>query len=149
MVVRIRNGKIVGREKIFLIGVRDETHQRMLADFIRQFYFMTHFVPSEIVLPILPEDPETLSEWLRLKREGRINFLVPKRGEKARLLKVTLQNSDLLLKEHLRKKEKRKALSARAHGVALHRRGAGRGDSRHGNADTRRGQVWSAPAKRL
>jgi len=110
VVVRIRNGKIVGREKVFLVGVRDETHQRMLADFIRQFYFMTHFVPSEIILPALPEDPETLSEWLRLKREGRINFLVPKRGEKARLLKVTLQNSDLLLKEHLRKKEKRKEL---------------------------------------
>ena len=110
VVVRVRNGKIVGREKVFLIGVRDETHQRMLADFIRQFYFMTHFVPSEIILPVVPEEPETLSEWLRLKREGRIKFLVPKRGEKARLLKVTFQNADLLLKEHLRKKEKRREL---------------------------------------
>tara|TARA_B100000029_G_scaffold516383_1_gene629315 strand:- start:4368 stop:6203 length:1836 start_codon:yes stop_codon:yes gene_type:complete len=110
VVVRIRNGKIVGREKVFLVGVRDETNKRILADFIRQFYLMAYFVPPEIILPEIPEDPETLSEWLKIKREGSIKFLVPKRGEKARLLKVSLENSDLLLKEHLRKKNKRKDL---------------------------------------
>ncbi len=109
-VVRIRGGKIVGREKVFLTGVSEETEGRMISDFIRQFYLITHFVPGEIVVPTLPDDEETLEEWLESKRGRRLKFVIPQRGEKARLLRITRQNADLLLREQLRKRERRKEL---------------------------------------
>ena len=97
VVVRIRGGRIVGREKVFLTGVLDETIERMISDFIRQFYLITHFVPGEIVVPARPKDEKTLTNWLESKREKRLKFIVPQRGEKARLLRITRQNADLLL----------------------------------------------------
>lgn len=110
VVVRIRSGKIVGREKVFLTGVADEAMGRLLSDFVRQFYLITHFVPGEIVVPARPEDEETLTSWLESKRERRVKFIVPHRGEKVRLLKVTRQNADLLLREQLRKRARRREL---------------------------------------
>ena len=110
VVVRIRGGRIVGREKVFLTGVLDETMERMVSDFIRQFYLITHFVPGEIVVPAKPKDEKTLTNWLESKREKRLKFIVPQRGEKARLLRITRQNADLLLGEQLRKRERRKEL---------------------------------------
>ena len=110
VVVRIRGGRIVGREKVFLTGVLDETMERMVSDFIRQFYLITHFVPGEIVVPARPKDEKTLTNWLESKREKRLKFIVPQRGEKARLLRITRQNADLLLGEQLRKRERRKEL---------------------------------------
>ena len=110
VVVRIRGGRIVGREKVFLMGVDDETMERMVSDFIRQFYLITHFVPGEIVVPARPEDEETLTSWLESKREKRLKFVVPQRGEKARLLRITRQNANLLLSEQLRKRKRRREL---------------------------------------
>ena len=110
VVVRIRGGRIVGREKVFLTGVLDETMERMVSDFIRQFYLITHFVPGEIVVPARPKDEKTLTNWLESKREKRLKFIVPQRGEKARLLRITRQNADLLLGEQLRKRKRRKEL---------------------------------------
>ena len=110
VVVRIRGGRIVGREKVFLTGALDETMERMVSDFIRQFYLITHFVPGEIVVPARPKDEKTLTNWLESKREKRLKFIVPQRGEKARLLRITRQNADLLLGEQLRKRERRKEL---------------------------------------
>jgi excinuclease ABC subunit C len=82
----------------------------MISDFIRQFYLITHFVPGEIVVPARPKDEKTLTNWLESKREKRLKFIVPQRGEKARLLRITRQNADLLLREQLRKRERRKEL---------------------------------------
>ena len=110
VVVRIRGGRIVGREKVFLTGVLDETMGRMVSDFIRQFYLITHFIPGEIVVPARPKDEKTLTNWLESKREKRLKFIVPQRGEKVRLLRITRQNADLLLGEQLRKRERRKEL---------------------------------------
>ncbi len=110
VVVRVRGGKIVGREKVFMTGVSEETEGRMISDFIRQFYLITHFVPGEIVVPSLPKDGATLTEWLDAKRARCVKFIVPQRGEKARLLRITRQNADLLLREQLRKRERRKEL---------------------------------------
>lgn len=110
VVVRIRGGKIVGREKFFLTGVFEETEGRMISDFIRQFYLITHFVPGEIIVPSKPEDGTTLTEWLESKRGMRVKFVIPQRGEKVRLLRITRQNAELQLQEQLKKRERRKEL---------------------------------------
>ena len=110
VIIRLRNGKILGREKVYLVGVGDEQPGRLVANFMGQFYLDSDFIPDEIVLPELPEDSESLSEWLRGKKRKRVYLTVPQRGEKARLLRLSRQNAVLLLEEYRRRRARRKEL---------------------------------------
>ncbi|MFQ6616797.1 MAG: excinuclease ABC subunit UvrC, partial [Fidelibacterota bacterium] len=61
VVIRLRNGRIVGREKVYMTGVDGENPGRTLSDFVRQFYLETDSVPGEIILESRPTDESTLS----------------------------------------------------------------------------------------
>lgn len=108
VVVRLRNGKLLGREKIFLVGVDQDYLEEAISNFIRQFYLDTDFIPGGIILPRLPLDSESIAAWLKEKRGKRVNLTVPQRGEKARLLRMGGQNAQLLLEEYMRRKARRR-----------------------------------------
>lgn len=110
VVIRLRNGKMVSREKVYLVGTSDESREQTISDFMRQFYLDTDFIPEEIILPHLPTDEESIVEWLKSKRGKRVYLTVPQRGEKARLLRMSHQNAVLLLQEYRRRKERRREL---------------------------------------
>ncbi|MFQ6674449.1 MAG: excinuclease ABC subunit UvrC, partial [Fidelibacterota bacterium] len=110
VLIRLRHGRIVGREKVYLTGVGGEDMEQIISDFMRQFYLDTDSVPAEIVVPILPADAESLAAWLEGKRGKRLVLKVPRRGEKARLLRMSRQNANLLLNEYRRRKERRREL---------------------------------------
>ena len=110
VVMRLRAGKVTGREKVFLTGVADGNMERTVSDFIRQFYLETDFIPAEIIMPAAVEDESALSEWLKGKRKNKVTLTVPLRGEKARLLRMTRTNAELLLGEYRRRKARRHEL---------------------------------------
>ena len=110
VVIRIREGRISAREKIMLKGAMNENKSKMISDFIRQFYLITHFVPSEIILSDQPDYLETIKLWLESKRNKKIKITNPIKGEKLRLLKMCQQNADLVLKQELLKKTSKKEL---------------------------------------
>ena len=85
-------------------------YPKMISDLIRQFYLITHFVPSEIILSDQPDYLETIKLWLESKRNKKIKVTIPIKGEKLRLLKMCQQNADLILKQELLKKSSRKEL---------------------------------------
>ena len=110
VVIRLRNGKIVGREKMMMSGVDCDYQPEALLAFLRQFYLDTDFIPPEIILLMKPNDEVTITSWLTDKRGRRVKLTVPQRGEKVRLLRMTQQNAKLLLEEYLRQKERRREL---------------------------------------
>ncbi|MBL7047232.1 MAG: excinuclease ABC subunit C [Candidatus Marinimicrobia bacterium] len=110
VVIRLRNGKIVGREKMMMSGVDSDYQPEALLAFLRQFYLDTDFIPPEIILLMKPNDEVTITSWLTDKRGRRVKLTVPQRGEKVRLLRMTQQNAKLLLEEYLRQKERRREL---------------------------------------
>ena len=107
VVIRIRNGRIFSREKLSLQGL-DENDGATLQTIMTRFYMDSDFVPKEISLQNHPEDEKELNAWLREKRKGAVHFLFPQKGEKAKELRITVQNAKLLLGEWIIRRKKRK-----------------------------------------
>ena len=50
-------------------------------------------VPREVLVPVLPPEPETVAEWLAVRRSGPVNLRVPQRGDKKALLDTVERNA--------------------------------------------------------
>ncbi len=115
VVFKVRDGKILGRQHFFLNGVAEEAFESVVTSFLKQFYLKSDFVPEEILLPTEVEDAEEVKQWLSEEREKAVKLLNPKKGQKAKLVKMALKNARLLLEEL--KLEKLKAKDFIAHSV--------------------------------
>ena len=106
----IRDGKMTGREHFMVYGVEEVTNQRIMTEFITQFYSGTPFVPKELIIQYNIEDEDVITTWLEAERGKKITITVPKKGEKQKLLKLAENNAIITLEqfgEHIKKEEKR------------------------------------------
>lgn len=108
VVMRVRNGLFIGREKFDLRVPDPEQHEEILNQFLVQFYSSTDDIPKEVLIDIKISDREDLEMWLSDKRENSVKILTPLRGEKHKLVQVCKRNTDLLLGDIRLKKLKRK-----------------------------------------
>ncbi len=84
----------------FLLGTRHfsftdtiATESEIVANFIRQYYEKTPFVPKEILVPLPLEDAPLLAEVLSGYKGQKVRIYQPQRGEKVRLIKMAMQNA--------------------------------------------------------
>ena len=110
VVMRIRNGNIMGREKFYLKVHDPEAHSVNLSQFILQYYSSTIDVPEEVLIESSFDEMAEYEEWLKGIRKKRVKILVPERGEKRKLVEMSKRNADLLLGEQRLKQAKRKEL---------------------------------------
>ena len=106
----IRGGRLIGRDHFFLRNASDASEGELLADFMKQFYAGTPFIPAELMIQEEVEEQELLEQWLTKKREHRVRIKVPKKGEKEKLVELARKNAELVLtsdKERLKKEEGR------------------------------------------
>ena len=68
-----------------------------LSSFISQYYQGGAAVPAEVVLPQPVEDQEVLEAFLARRRGGRVKIVIPRRGERRRLLDLALENARAVL----------------------------------------------------
>ena len=99
----VREGRIVGREHHYLrIAVEDEDAE-LLESFVKQFYAGTPFLPREIWLQETLPDEALLAAWLSEKRGSKVRIVVPKKGEKEKLMELAERNASMILeKDHER-----------------------------------------------
>jgi len=110
VVMRIRNGHIMGREK-FNLKVHDpDCHAENISQFILQYYTSTIDVPEEVLVEYNFDEIIEYENWLKSIRNKRVQILIPERGEKRKLVEISKRNSDLLLGELRLKQAKRKEL---------------------------------------
>ena len=110
VLMRIRNGHIMGREK-FNLKVHDpEKLSKILSQFFLQYYSSTVDIPEEILIEIQFDEIIEYEKWLKGIRKKRVQILVPERGEKRKLVEISKRNADLLLGELRLKQAKRKEL---------------------------------------
>ena len=107
VIIRIRNGRIFSREKISLQRLDDKDSYTMKT-VITRFYMDSGLIPREILLQFSPTDEKELLIWLKNRRQGTVKFLYPQRGEKAKEMRITLQNAKLLLGEWIINRKKRR-----------------------------------------
>ncbi len=110
VVMRIRNGHIMGREK-FILKVHDaDAVSQNLAQFFLQYYSSTIDLPEEVLLEYAFDEMAEYENWLTGIRKKRVKTLLPERGEKRKLVEVSRRNAELLLGELRLKQARRKEL---------------------------------------
>ncbi len=112
-VMRIRNGKLVGRDHSFLSRMRGYSSKEVWTNFIAGYYEpeLRH-IPSQVLLPekLDAEDKNLLLEFLSEKRGKKVNIRVPQRGDLVRIVELAKHNAELLLGEHLQAKAKQERI---------------------------------------
>ncbi len=104
-VFQVRGGKLVGRE-YFPLAEGDETQPiEILEAFLPQYYDEAGFIPKEVLLPFDLESIAALGEWMSGQRGSKVNLRVPKKGEKADLLRMAQENAGLLLQQERTREE--------------------------------------------
>jgi excinuclease ABC subunit C len=96
----IRGGFLLGSSN-FSFTETMSTDAEMLGTFIRQYYEKIHFIPKEILVPVSLEDAALIEDWLKTIKGEKIRILWPRKGEKARLIKMATQNAEKGLKDRL------------------------------------------------
>lgn len=106
----VRDGKLIGRDHFHVRVGSGDTKSQVLAEFIKQFYAGTPFIPREIMLPEEIEEEEVISQWLTGKRGQKVYIRVPKKGTKEKLVELAAKNAALVLsqdKEKIKREEGR------------------------------------------
>jgi len=106
VILRIREGRILSREKISLDS--DESLDKILRTIVINFYMNAAYMPNKIYFPEFPEETKELESWLSNKAGRKVTFHVPQRAVKLQELKLANRNAKLLLNEWLLNIEKRK-----------------------------------------
>ena len=97
----IRKGKLIGRDHFFMEGTKDDSVELVLGQFIKQFYQTAALVvPPRIVVQKMPEDEETITEWLRQGRGGTVRLVCPQRGIHKQLVQTVASNARQGLAQH-------------------------------------------------
>ncbi len=107
VVFKVRDGKIIARQHFYLKNRRNESQDAVIAAFMKQYYLKADFIPAEIFLHVdIGDEHQPLCDWLTMKRKAAVKLVQPKRGEKAKLVKMCIKNARLLLDELLIQKQK-------------------------------------------
>ncbi len=89
----IRQGKLIGRDNFIMHSKEEETSQDLVTAFVKQFYDSNSYVPNNILTQHPLTDCKTIERWLSGKRHGKVNIVVPQRGEKRRLVQMVAENA--------------------------------------------------------
>jgi excinuclease ABC subunit C len=68
-------------------------NEEVLADLLTQYYSGARFLPDEVIVPVELEDAAVRAELLSERRGRKVEFLVPQRGDKLRLLEMAMGNA--------------------------------------------------------
>ncbi|MHC4779578.1 MAG: excinuclease ABC subunit UvrC, partial [Planctomycetota bacterium] len=108
VVFRIREGKITGKQHFFLSSVRGREKAGILEEFLGNYFLGTDDIPREVFIPVEIEHVDILRGYLTDRRGGAVGIVVPKIGEKAKLLQMCAKNAELFLNMLLLQKEQRR-----------------------------------------
>jgi excinuclease ABC subunit C len=94
-VLNVRNHKIHGTEHLRLTGARiDDTETGLLTAFAEQYYTVRDVPPLLIMQRTIDaEARDALLEFLRGKRGGKVEIVVPQRGERLNLVTMTAESA--------------------------------------------------------
>ena len=108
VLMRIRNGHLIGREKFQLKVTDADNRSVIMSQFFTQYYNATADLPKEILLDTPVEDIDGFEVWLSGEKGTKVSIIVPERGEKKKLVDTCVKNAELHLASIRFKKIKRK-----------------------------------------
>lgn len=101
---QIRDGKLISRENYLLDSSTKTEDDELIRAFLGQYYRNAFFIPKEIVVPARFEDSELFESWMSQKKGRKVKIIVPRRGEKVRVLEFAKVNATYLLAKEIAEK---------------------------------------------
>lgn len=104
----VRDGKLIGREHFHISASTAGDDSQIIGSFVKQFYAGTPFIPREVWVQQEFEEMELVSQWLTKRRGQNVKFVIPKKGQKERLVELAAKNALLVLsqdKEKIKREE--------------------------------------------
>ena len=98
-VFNIRSGKLIAKKQLKLSIEEWEDISEIYSAAIEFYYGEFVDIPEEIVLETNPTDAETLIEWLSMRANKKVKFVIPKKGSLSSLVKMCKENAIFQLKE--------------------------------------------------
>ena len=106
IVLKVRQGRLLGRDTVRFHDIREENDARLLSTFAARYYLGRgdHGIaelPREILFPADFEDRELLTQVLSRMSGRRLATHLPTRGEKRRLVELANQNAGHALEDRV------------------------------------------------
>ncbi len=101
LVFQVRRGRVIDRLELVSDSSDGSTEVEVLTAAVQQFY-ADHAAPPEIHLPadLDAEERMALESWLAERAGARVQFVVPRRGEKRGLLDLATRNAAVAYQSH-------------------------------------------------
>ncbi len=90
-VMFLRQGKLLGTKNSYFPS--GEPKEKLLGEFLKQFYKNPGMIPGEILLPFEPDDLPLINEFLSRIRQSKVNLHIPQKGKKNGLLEMAAANA--------------------------------------------------------
>ena len=103
-VFHVRGGRVRGQRGWIVDKLDDTGTGDLVEQFVTQFYGLDaedgSDIPREVLVPVLPDDVDALTEWLSGRRGTRVQLRVPQRGDKRALAQTVARNAAQSLEQH-------------------------------------------------
>ncbi len=91
----LRNGKMLGSEFFAVRSTLEDRPPEILASFVSQFYMDAAVIPPLLLLEhrLPAAEEEVIAPWLRERRAGKVEIVVPQRGDRRHLVEMVAKSA--------------------------------------------------------
>ena len=101
LIFTIRDGRLIGKRHFVLKNSLEYTEKKILQIALEKWYLENDFIPQEILLPFELEEENFIREYLKEKKGKKVELIIPKLGDKRKLVNLANENAEFQLKEHI------------------------------------------------
>ncbi len=109
VILSVRDGKLIAKRHFYASNVLHQTDAEIIEGAMSRYYMESDFIPPEIFLPCDIINDDFMIDWLSKKRSAAVDLVVPKIGEKKKLVNMATANAEFLLRDlqlqHMKREE--------------------------------------------
>lgn len=90
----VRKGRVVGKENLRMVGVKEQKTGEILSVFVRQFYRDATYIPDEIITQVQISELDLIKGWLSSIKGKNVRINTPVRGEKKKIMEMVEKNAE-------------------------------------------------------
>jgi len=99
----MRGGKVVDRREFFWEDLSPSVEVgEILSSLLKQYYLSSDFTPDDVLVAADFEDRQVLEVFLTERKNRRVQIVIPKRGEKRKLMELVAKNAKLAFDQRFR-----------------------------------------------